>query len=43
VDYTSTMLMFAALGLVGFVFSLLLKGADSRRREGPSIEQVLLR
>jgi MFS family permease len=43
VDYTSTMLMFAALGLVGFVFSLLLKAADSRRREGPSIEQVLLK
>lgn len=30
VDYTSTMLMFAALGIVGFVFALLLKRADAR-------------
>lgn len=42
VDYTSTMLMFAVLGLVGFVFSLLLKAADARRKSGPSIEQVVL-
>jgi len=41
VDYTSTMLMFAALGLVGFVFSLLLKWADRRRRDGISIEAVM--
>jgi len=43
VDYTSTMLMFAALGLVGFVFSLLLKWADRRRRDGISIEAVMLK
>ena len=43
VDYTSTMLMFAALGLVGFVFSLLLKWADRRRKDGISIEAVLLK
>jgi MFS family permease len=42
VDYTSTMLMFAALGIVGFVFSLLLKWADARRKEGQSIETVML-
>ncbi len=41
VDYTSTMLMFALLGTVGFVFSLLLKWADARRREGVSIEKVM--
>ncbi len=41
VDYTSTMLMFALLGVVGFVFSLLLKWADARRREGISIEKVM--
>ena len=41
VDYTSTMLMFASLGLVGFVFSLLLKATDARRKTGISIEQVL--
>ncbi len=43
VDYTSTMLMFASLAVVGFVFSVLLKAADARRREGPSLEQVILR
>ncbi|HPS77229.1 MAG TPA: MFS transporter [Thermoanaerobaculaceae bacterium] len=43
VDYTSTMLMFAMLGLVGFVFSLLLKWADKRRKEGISIESVMLK
>jgi MFS family permease len=42
VNYTSTMLMFAVLGLVGFVFSLLLKAADARRKSGPSIEEVML-
>jgi MFS family permease len=42
VNYTSTMLMFAVLGLVGFVFSLLLKAADARRKSGPSIEDVIL-
>jgi MFS family permease len=42
VDYTSTMLMFALLGTVGFVFSLLLKWADARRREGVSIEKVMI-
>jgi MFS family permease len=41
VDYTSTMLMFAALGVVGVVFSLLLKYSDARRTTGISIEQVL--
>jgi MFS family permease len=43
VDYTSTMLMFVSLGLVGFVFSLLLKATDARRKTGISIEQVLLK
>ena len=43
VDYTSTMLMFAALGVVGFVFALLLKWADARRKEGQSIEAVMLK
>ncbi|HVN75587.1 MAG TPA: hypothetical protein VMT19_04665 [Thermoanaerobaculaceae bacterium] len=43
VDYTSTMLMFVALGLVGFVFSLLLKVTDARRKTGISIEKVLLK
>jgi MFS family permease len=41
VDYTSTMLMFAGLGIVGFVFALLLKWADGRRKDGISIESVL--
>jgi MFS family permease len=41
VDYRSTMLMFAVLGAVGFVFSILLKRADSRRTEGQSIESVM--
>ncbi|MGD1146653.1 MAG: MFS transporter [Thermoanaerobaculaceae bacterium] len=43
VDYTSTMLMFAALGLVGVVFSLALKASDARRKTGISIESVLLK
>lgn len=42
VDYAPTMLMFAVLGLIGFAFSLVLKVADARRREGPSIEDVLV-
>ncbi len=42
VDYTTTMLMFAALGLVGFAFSVLLKWADKRRTSGMSIESVML-
>lgn len=41
IDYTSTMLMFALLGAVGFLFSILLKRADSRRKEGQSIEAVM--
>ena len=41
VDYRSTMLMFALLGAVGFVFSILLKRADTRRKEGQSIESVM--
>jgi MFS family permease len=41
VDYRSTMLMFALLGAVGFVFSVLLKRADARRKEGQSIESVM--
>jgi MFS family permease len=43
VDYTSTMLMFVGLGLLGFVFSLLLKVTDARRKDGVSIERVLLK
>ena len=42
IDYSSTMLMFIGLGLCGFVFSLLLKWADARRKDGQSIERVLL-
>jgi MFS family permease len=41
VDYSSTMLMFALLGAVGFIFSVLLKRADARRTEGQSIESVM--
>jgi MFS family permease len=41
VDYRSTMLMFAVLGAVGFVFAVLLKRADARRTEGQSIESVM--
>jgi MFS family permease len=41
VDYSSTMLMFALLGAVGFIFSILLKRADTRRKEGQSIESVM--
>ena len=40
VDYSSTMLMFAALGFAGFVFSALLKRADARRTGGSILEQV---
>ncbi|MGC4121827.1 MAG: MFS transporter [Myxococcales bacterium] len=36
VDYTSTMLMFAALGIVGFAFAILLKQND--RRKGGQLE-----
>jgi MFS family permease len=43
VDYTSTMLMFVVLGLAGFVFSVLLKRSDSRRRAGVRIESVMTR
>jgi MFS family permease len=43
VDYTMTMVMFAVLGIVGFVFALALKAADRRRREGVSIEEVMIR
>lgn len=42
VDYTMTMLMFAVLGIIGFVFALALKAADRRRREGTSIEDVII-
>jgi len=42
VDYTSTMLLFVALGAVGVVCALLLKWADARRSSGTSIEQVVL-
>ena len=41
VDYTMTMVMFAALGVVGFIFALALKHVDARRRDGVSIESVL--
>lgn len=41
VDYRATMLMFAVLGAVGFMFSILLKRADTRRSEGQSIESVM--
>jgi MFS family permease len=41
VDYRATMLMFALLGAVGFLFSVLLKRADTRRKEGQSIEAVM--
>jgi MFS family permease len=41
VDYRSTMLMFALLGTVGFLFAVLLKRADARRLEGQSIESVM--
>jgi MFS family permease len=37
VDYSTTMLMFAALGLVGFLFSFLLKRAD--RAKGSILEK----
>lgn len=33
-DYTNTILMFASLGLIGFIFSLLLKHASARERLG---------
>jgi len=41
VDYTLMMLMFAGLAGVGFLFSLLVKAADARRRDGISIEKVM--
>jgi hypothetical protein len=41
VDYTLMMLMFAGLAAVGFLFSLLVKAADARRRDGISIEKVM--
>jgi MFS family permease len=43
VDYTMTMVMFAALGIIGFVSALALKAVDRRRKEGPSIEEVMIR
>jgi MFS family permease len=43
VDYTFTILLFAALGILGFGFALLLKWADKRRAGGPSIEAVMLK
>jgi hypothetical protein len=41
VDYSSTMLMFAALGFAGFVVSVLLKRANARRAGGLNLEQVV--
>ena len=35
--------MFAGLGLLGFLFSVLLKWADARRKQGQSIESVMRR
>jgi MFS family permease len=42
VDYTMTMVMFAGLGIVGFLFALALKRADRRRTDGISIEKVMI-
>jgi len=42
VDYTMTMVMFACLGVVGFLFALALKAADNRRSDGQSIEKIIL-
>jgi MFS family permease len=42
VDYTRMMLMFAGLATVGLVFAVLVKIADARRRDGVSIEKVML-
>jgi MFS family permease len=42
VDYASTMLLFASLGLVGLMFAAALKWGDARRRSGTSIEEVML-
>lgn len=39
-DYSATMVMFAALGIVGFFFAVALKRVDARRTQGPSIESV---
>jgi MFS family permease len=39
-DYTMTMVMFAALGAVGFLFAIILKRVDARRTRGISIEAV---
>jgi MFS family permease len=41
VDYTSTMLLFAILGVVGLGFALLLKRVDRRRPPEQSIERVM--
>jgi MFS family permease len=43
VDYTSTMLMFVVLGVIGFAFAVALKIADRRRTSGVSIESVMHR
>jgi MFS family permease len=43
VDYTSTMLLFVALGGMGLVFAVLLKWVDLRAPKGRSIEGVLAR
>jgi MFS family permease len=42
-DYTMTMVMFSALGVVGFLFAIALKRVDARRTQGPSIEAVFHR
>lgn len=42
IDYTYTMVMFAGLGIVGFLFSLALKRADKNRKSGISIEEVMI-
>jgi MFS family permease len=39
-DYTMTMVMFAALGVVGFLLAIALKHVDRRRTSGISIEAV---
>ena len=40
-DYTMMMVMFSALGIVGFLFSIALKQVDRRRTAGVSIEEVM--
>ena len=42
VDYTATLLMFTSMGFIGFIFAFLLKLADARKKEGISIEKVML-